>query len=68
MENFKINKAATPYITQRLSPTPHLQQLTVCNDMVNAILRVMHISALFGLDGGSTEHRSSSKTEKCLQF
>ena len=36
--------------------------------MVNAILKVMHISALFGLDGGSREHRSSSKTEKCLQF
>ena len=62
MENFKINKGSTLYITQRLSPTP------ATHSMANAILRVMHIFALFGLDGGSREHRSSSKTEKCLQF
>ena len=29
MENFKINKGSTLDITQRLSPTPHVQQLTV---------------------------------------
>ena len=61
MENFKISKGATLYITQRLLPTPQT------HSMVNAILRTMHISALFRLDGGGREHRSSSKTEKCLQ-
>ena len=45
-----------------------LHQMYTTQSMENAILRVMHISALFGLDGGSREHRSSSKTEKCLQF
>ena len=45
--SFKINKGSTLYITQRLSPTP------ATHSMANAILRVMHIFALFGLDGGS---------------
>ena len=50
MENFKINKGSTLYITQRLSPTP---ACTATHSIANAILRVMHIFALFGLDGGS---------------
>ena len=55
MENFKINKGSTLYITQRLSPTP------ATHSMANAILRVMHIFALFGLDGGSIQRTSIIK-------
>lgn len=51
--NPKMKKGATLDIIQRLSPTPHVPQVTC------SMGKVMHIFALFGLDSDSREHHQA---------